>query len=213
MVNVLVAIPYKPNLHDHLYYRMVELSERLPEANPDYQLEIQRVCERFEFTGEEPYAHPQATARNALLDKHLRPEHDLVMWLDADLIDYPADIITALNDANPGGLTAPVVKIEGGEQFYDTYGFVQCGSKARPFAPFFSVQESLQLAWMDAVGTAYLAPASIYRPGRYTTTPQQTEHYSICQEAKRQGVRVACYTGMTIYHADLPRYGLAWHGH
>ena len=127
MKSVLVAIPYKPGMPELLYQIMVELSARLINANPDYALEIVRVCDEFEFTGREPYAHPQATARNALLDAYLKPEHDLVMWIDADLVDYPADIITRLDKVNPGGVTAPMVLIEGMEQFYDTYGYRQNG--------------------------------------------------------------------------------------
>jgi hypothetical protein len=213
MKRVLVAIPYKPDLHDHLYHRMIELSDALIWGNPDYQIDIMRVCEKFVFTGKEPYAHPQATVRNALLDKFLKPEHDLVMWIDADMVDYPADIITQLDRANPGGVTAPIVLVEGSNQFYDTYGYVQEGKKVRPWPPYFFPSQDRRLITMDAVGCAYLIPAEVYRNGRYTTTPEHTEHMSICRLAGALGLPIMCYTEMVIYHADLPRYGLNWHGH
>jgi len=211
MKHVLVAIPYKETLHRVLYRRMMELSDRLIDANPDYEIEIVRICDKFVFTGEEPYSFPQATARNALLAAYLKPEHDLVMWIDADIVDYPADIITVLDNANPGGVTAPMVLIEGTVQFYDTYGYRQNGNPISHIPPYFNPFE--QLTEIDAVGCAYLIPASVYKDDRYTCTPGQTEHYSIMQVAKAAGMKVACFTDMVIYHAYLPKYGEYFHGH
>ena len=53
-----------------------------------------------------------ATLRNALLEEYLAPEHELVLWLDADVVQYPPDMVTQLHAANPGGVSAPLVLIE-----------------------------------------------------------------------------------------------------
>ena len=53
-----------------------------------------------------------ATLRNALLAEYLQPAHELVLWLDADVVEYPADLVAQLHAANPGGVSAPLVLIE-----------------------------------------------------------------------------------------------------
>jgi len=211
MKSVLIAIPCKPSMPDILQHRMMELVCKAVIDNSDFDIDVALDIEHFEFTGREPYAYPQATARNALLDKYLQPYHDLVMWIDADLVDYPSDIIIRLDAANPGGVTAPMVLIENSQQFYDTYGYVQDGHHINAFPPY--LHPLGELVEMDAVGCAYLIPADVYRPGRYSTTPGHTEHYSICKIAKEMGLKIVCNTTITIYHADLSKYGLQWHGH
>lgn len=213
MKKVLVAIPYKDTLHPALYERMNYLAGRLVGGNPDYLLDI--VCKKssgpgmFKNTGSNPF-QGHANARNALLNRYLS-DHDMVMWIDADLVDYPADIITRLDKANPGGVTAPVVLIEGTRRFYDTYGYRQNGKQVLCDWPYFN--PTGQLVTLDSVGCAYLIPASVYVNQPYVTMPDQTEHYSIMLAAKKQGLKIACYTDMTIYHANLPLYGENWHGH
>jgi glycosyltransferase involved in cell wall biosynthesis len=187
---------------------MHELADRMHEANPDYCLDIRMIENTFHSTGD-PFS-PHAQARNYLLDQCL-DGHDLVMWIDADLVDYPADIITQLDRANPGGVTAPMVLVEGTDQFYDTYGYRQNGRQVGHISPYF--RPFGRLIDMDEVGCAYLIPACVYLDRRYETTPGHTEHASIMAAALDNDLKVACFTGMTIYHADLPLYGEQWHGH
>jgi hypothetical protein len=57
---------------------------------------------------------------------------DYLVWIDSDVVEFPADLPTTLILANPQGVTAPVVLIEepgplGPSQFYDTTGFVLKG--------------------------------------------------------------------------------------
>ena len=208
MKNVLVAIPYKSSLNRLLRLRMIELSARL--KSPGYKIDI-ALYENIQMPSQIPF-EPHALARNNLLLEYLEPEHDLVMWIDADLVDYPPDIIGMLDRANPGGITAPMVLIEGTGQFYDTYGFVEYGSKVSHVEPYF--EQSGDIINMDAVGCAYLMPASLFHDGvEYSPTTGETEHYSICQQANQRGIRVACLTTMTVYHADLNKYGEGYHGH
>lgn len=206
---VLAAIPYKSTLNPELYARMAVLSARMSVKNPDYLIDLVRMESKHKGIEGDPFS-AHARARNELLDRFLT-DHDLVMWIDADLVDYPPDIITRLDNANPGGVTAPIVLIEGSTQFYDTYGYRENGQEVRAFQSYFESQE--KLVDLDSVGCAYLIPASVYKNHRYETTPGQTEHYSIMQAAKGAGMRIVCDTSVTIFHANLPKYGEFWHGH
>jgi hypothetical protein len=134
------------------------------------------------------------------------------MWIDADLVEYPANLIGLLHCSNPGGVTAPAVLIEGGTQFYDTYGYIEGGQRVSHIPPYFKTAD--RLAKVDCVGCAYLIPASVYRFGaRYYETKDRTEHESIMRVAREMGLKIICNRDIVIYHADLPRYGLYYHGH
>lgn len=209
-MRVLVAIPYKRTLHPELHSRMVELSDALVSANPGYDIEMVRMIDKMRPMAKTPPFAAQARARNALLDRYLN-NHDLVMWIDADLVAYPAEIITQLDRANPGGVTAPLVLIEGTEQFYDTYGYRQNGMPISHIPPYFD--PCGQVVELEAVGCIYLIPAWVYQHNRYNVIPGQTEHYSIMDAARRARLKIVCATDIIAYHADLPRYGEAWHTH
>lgn len=203
---VLVAIPYKSTLNPVLRARMNVLSTRLSVNNPGYIVELCRFENDTKCTPGDPFS-AHAEARNKLIDQHLT-DHDLVMWIDADLVDYPTNLITLLDN---GCVSAPVVLIEGTKTFYDTYGYREYGREVSAYQPYFNSSENL--VDLDAVGCAYLIPASVYKENRYHTTPGHTEHYSIMQAARRNGLRIVCDTRITVYHADLPKYGESWHGH
>ena len=47
-----------------------------------------------------------------LCGRYLRPEHEYVIWLDADVVKYPSDLILRLYETNPHGVSAPLVLIE-----------------------------------------------------------------------------------------------------
>ena len=53
-----------------------------------------------------------ATIRNIVIHEYLRPEHEYVLWLDADVVKYPRDLILRMYETNPHGVTAPLVVIE-----------------------------------------------------------------------------------------------------
>lgn len=203
---VLVAIPYKSTLNPVLRARMNVLSTRLSVNNPGYIVELCRFENDTKGIPGDPFS-PHAIARNKLIDQHLT-DHDLVMWIDADLVDYPPNLITLLDN---GCVAAPIVLIEGSTQFYDTYGYRENGKCVGAYQPYFESQE--KLVNLDAVGCAYLIPAVVYKNHRYHTTPGQTEHYSIMESARSMGMRIVCNTEVTVFHADLPKYGESWHGH
>ena len=73
-----------------------------------------------------------ARLRNRMLDSIDLHAFDYLLWIDSDVIEIPADLPTTLINANPTGVTAPLVLIEepgplGKNQFYDTTAFVLKG--------------------------------------------------------------------------------------
>jgi hypothetical protein len=210
MIKTLIAITHKPDLHPLLYQRMLDLSDALIDDNPGFEIEIARRTDVVDRSG--PYASPQALARNMLLDNCLKPAHEYVLWIDADIVEYPSDLLTRLYDVNPGGISAPVPLIEGGQQFYDTYGFVEDGERVFWQPPYF--RQVARIVSLDCVGCVYLIPATVYHSGnRYAASPYQTEHWSINRAATKMGMTIKCDRELIVYHADLPKYGLAWNGH
>jgi hypothetical protein len=159
-----------------------------------------RICP--EQGDERPYS-AHAAARNAMLDLYLKKAHTHVLWIDADVVEYPKDLAGLLLAHDADGIIAPMPLIEGTNRFYDVYGFIKPdGSRVqRPYPPYPNGP-------MASVGTCYLAPAALYHDGaRYEPTEGHTEHYSVCKQA----ARVSVASDIIIRHADLPAWGLEWH--
>ena len=217
-MRLLVAIPQHTTLPPVLRTRMELLASALTldNAGLDWTLDV-AIYPNAEHpvAGDLPCA-PHARARNALLDRYLRPDHDAVLWLDADLTYYPPLLPRLLAAVQPpGGIVAPLVLIEGTTRLYDTQGVrtVDGGPVARE-APYFvdCPQLGPRLYQLGSVGCAYLAPAALYHAGvRYAPTAGHTEHWSVMAAHRDRGGAVACTTALTAYHANLPDYGEAWH--
>lgn len=159
-----------------------------------------RICDE-QGNGRAYSAH--AEARNAMLDLYLKKKHTHVLWIDADVVDYPADLATRLLEKDDAGIIAPVALIEGSNRLYDVYGYLfPDGRRIEiPYPPYPNGP-------MRSVGTCYLAPASLYHDGaRYEPTEGHTEHYSVCRKAAHVGVA----SDVVVYHANLPAWGMEWH--
>lgn len=186
------------------------LLARLPEANPGMAFDIRRDGGAVPAPPSPSKYARHAAVRNYMLDTYLRPEHTQVLWIDSDLVDYPADLPTQLHAANPGGISAPLVLLDQcGTRFYDIGGFIEQGRRF-PLMPPYSLQDGP--CWtLDSVGCCYLVPAWLYRGGvRYNPPPTDyyVEHWSVMAEARARGVRVAAVPGLVARHAYLPEYGL-----
>lgn len=114
---VLVALPYSADMLCELRRIMFTQLKAMECANPGFNLRLGLY--------DKPYVNDMnaaktkksgrgvlATLRNALLAEYLSPAHELVLWLDADVVAYPADMVVQLYNANPGGVSAPLVLIE-----------------------------------------------------------------------------------------------------
>lgn len=226
MLNLLIAIPMKDTLSPSLKDRMGELVKGLlenPANNHVFDMELALYVDVGAPTPVDAGKwYSQARARNKLIETYLLPEHDLVMWIDADMVEYPADMPARLWSANPDGVTAPMVLVEGTSQFYDTLGFIRDGCRVRAYPPYWP--ENGELVDLDSVGCTYLIPAEVHRRQRFDSLPVDkledhpsvwqtghTDHWPVMREARRMGMRVACLTSVTAYHADLPKYGERWH--
>lgn len=207
-MTILIAIPYLPSMPQPLHDRMRACADALYEANVG-AVEIVLMDGTVPVPPRSPRYTGHAKARNKLIDTYLKPHHDHVLWIDSDLVAYPPELPALLLGA-ADGVVAPLVVIEDSQSFYDTHGFV--AEDGRPFeaAPPYA-RERGNLIPCQAVGCCYLLPASVYRDGaRYTTTPHQTEHFSICQAARARGLPVQAVRSIRVAHANLPRYGLPW---
>lgn len=151
-----------------------------------------------------------AAVRNHMLDTYLKPEHDLVLWIDSDLIGYPTDLINTLYAANPGGIAAPFVFLDRHPgRFYDVGGFIEKGRRFGLTAPY--CRQTGDVVTLDSVGCLYLAPAALYHAGvRYSAPPTDyyVEHWSVMQEARERGYTIVGLRDVHATHAYLPDFGL-----
>lgn len=203
MANILVLVPMKrgisPTLEQRASDLLVALTTREREIG-EHRIDVWvRKCPE---TGDGTPYSAHAEARNTMLDLFLKKSHTHVLWIDADVVGYPADLATRLLERDAEGIIAPLPLVEGSNRFYDVYGFIKMdGSRvARPYPPYPDGE-------MLSVGTCYLATAGIYHDGaRYEPTEGHTEHMSVCKKAGRVGVT----SDIIIRHADLPKWGLEW---
>lgn len=150
------------------------------------------------------------------------------------MVEIPPDLPTTLIFANPEGVTAPLVLIQepgplGPNQFYDTTAFVLKGRSSYadtdtdPFVKGRSIDmfppyvgekiAGIDLVEVDGVGTCYSIPTSVFTEGRarYHDHPRLTEHFSVITKAHEMSMPVMVHTGVTVRHANLPKYGAGWH--
>jgi hypothetical protein len=226
-MTILILQPIRPSNPPALRERADALLSRLEGANPGLVFDI---CQDDSAVDAPP--HPSlyvrhAAVRNYMLDTYLRPEHTHVLWIDSDLIDYPATLPNLLMGVNDGGITAPFAMLDKWpNRFYDIGGFIEKGSRARMWPPYFD-QDGAVIE-LDSVGCCYLAPADLYRDvwvpfrtlnadgrvngsaARYSPPPTDyyVEHWSVMQEAKRRGLRIVALRDVQVVHAWLPDYGL-----
>jgi hypothetical protein len=227
----LIAICVKPGLHSALHAKMTALSDALMVANPGFRLELVRDDRPFELVpGGHVWSKPML-ARNALIDRYLRPEHSHVLWIDADIVSYPSDVLTTLYAANPTGIAAPFVLIEGSNQFYDTAAYIwrdEAGAlrKLDHLPPYWPTEHkpvwlstfrfggSTWGPWrveeMEGVGCMYLTPAWPYHSGVRHLDDEYTDHWAICQAVRARDEWVLCLPELIAEHANLPLYGENW---
>lgn len=211
MARVLVLVPCGLPVNEKIHARLGSVLYSLRSTQHTIDISID-YNEPQALPG--PYA-AHANARNNALARFMTDAHDYVLWLDADIVTAPENLVDLLVRGDHT-ITAPLVLIEPPKQghFYDTHGFrTLAGKQANIHPPYFSAKErhakEIELA---SVGCVYVAPASLYRAGvRYTPTNDQTEHWSVCAAARGLGYRVVCLPEVRVEHAHLPHYGEEWH--
>lgn len=236
MAKILVAIPMRRDLNPTLIERCTSALGLLEDANPDHHL-----SSRLDSRDVEPLPADStpwskvARARNRMLaDLHSGDReigaYDYILWIDADVVDYPADLPSRLIAVNPEGVTAPMVFVEGSAppRFYDWAAFIAKGTdqvaSANPKSivgrnlqhdlPYWPKEPSTVNVEMDCVGTITMVPTWIYTEAgaRYEDHPAFTDHYSICAQCRAWGKKVIVCRDVVAWHADLSKYeGEKWH--
>lgn len=217
-IQVLVPMIFKPDLNPWLLRRMRENLAKLIRCNPRFAIDVVEFDEPFTNEPGERIWAKVGRARNHVIEQQLLRRHEYVLWIDADIVRYPADILTTLHAANPDGITAPAVMIEDDNKFYDWAAFVEQDDAGdlvtfSPEAPYWRFPDRIQNGRLElaGVGSMYLMPAWPYKLGaRHADTPW-TDHWPICETVRRANSKVVCLTEVRVDHAELPRYGEPWH--
>lgn len=136
---VLIALPYSDFMPCTLREKMFSLLKNMECANPGWNLYLALYdkpyhndmdARKTRVSGRGVLAH----IRNIVIEEYLQPSvHEYVLWVDADVVDYPPNLITLLHTANPGGVTAPTVLIEGSnsEAYHSRCRRGICGGRAQ----------------------------------------------------------------------------------
>lgn len=149
--------------------------------------------------------------RNRLIDQNLKHQ-EYIFSIDCDVVQFNPDILDRLikHDVD---VVAPLVIIEGTDQFYDTLAYVHQGRNFSHLSPYCKPCRDKKLFQVDSVGTCYLVKRSVYDSKvKYGNATQKiSEQISFCNNARQKGFKVWVDPNITVQHADLPRYGDTFH--
>lgn len=229
--DVCVCIPINPAMCPELKQAAYDAAIKIPACNPGLNIGLYFDTTKVEGqpTDRMPWAKV-ARVRNMMLDRIDVAQWTHLLWIDADVIHYPADLPTRLLRANPSakGVVAPMVLVENSDRFYDWAAFIIEGQSSvdpgmheyRPgrnltHEPPYWPSPRTGVVRMDCVGAVTLVDTDIYLGDgidvRYSEHPAFTDHYAICEAARMNDLPVLCDTNTVVYHADLPKYGELWH--
>src|SRR6266581_1408402 len=105
MNSVLILVPVKPQMNRILQLRLRANLRLIEQYNPSLRMSV-CIAEEPEpkLAGDATPWSRVTRVRNRMLAKVPWREHDYVMWLDADLVEFPPDLPTRLvNLANQHG--------------------------------------------------------------------------------------------------------------
>uniref|UniRef100_A0A7S0HDM8 Uncharacterized protein n=1 Tax=Hanusia phi TaxID=3032 RepID=A0A7S0HDM8_9CRYP len=235
LYRVAILVPSSPWMHPELKRMIMENLRRVPRANPKLVLRIFIDAGPLQSLPDESRPLSKtARLRNRMLSSINLHDYDYIMWIDADIVEFPFDLPSKLIFANPTGATAPLVLIEepgpmGPNQFYDTTAFTLKGTSGLypnlniPYVEGRSVQrlppyvpyrkEGEDLVEMDGIGTVYVLPVEVFTVGNasYVDHPRLTEHWSVIEKVHEMGRKVLMHLEVQVRHANLPLYGSDWH--
>lgn len=211
-MSILVPMPVKPGLNMRILNHMYANLYRLEAAE---KIEVAFDYDTYpKLYEDENFFARLARMRQSLVEHFLMPRHTDVLWIDADVLVYPAFLHTMLRRLS-SGVISPLVCIEGSDRNYDTAGMRQSYEGRSGIDPPYFQGEG-PLFDMESVGGCVLVPADVHRKVAFEAQSDDepnhvTEWWSVCQGAKEMGYKVQCTTELTVYHADLPKYGEAFH--
>ena len=217
-MTTLVLIPARPDLHPALRAQALRLARAL-EGDTEVVLDDRPWHGDAQAYGDWPRRiKASAELRQAVLEDALRPHHRAVLWVDADVISYPPDLLVRLEALGAENVTAPAVTLDRWkDRFYDIGGFLErrdgCLGFARMGLPWFD--QAGPVVELESVGCVYRVPADIYREGaRHTVVMDDasplgawSDHYSVCRAALEMGRRVRADLSVRAVHAWLEDFG------
>jgi GT2 family glycosyltransferase len=174
--SILVLIPINPRLDKVQVERARELAMRATRGMQNCRIVLDDAGTSPPRGVPHPLRQPgMAAIRQGMITRHLKDER-WVFWVDADIVEYPENLIDQLVSRAEGGIAAPMVLMEGNAdeplsnkygfgpgRFYDVAGFVETGRWARFEPPFFD--QLGPVYQLDSVGSCYLVNADLYRRG------------------------------------------------
>lgn len=174
--SIVVLVPIAPNIRRQFINSTLYLAQRAAA-----RFRSARIV--FDPRGAPPppgKPHPYrqealAKIRQDMIASHLG-DADWVFWIDADIVDYPANLYIELIRRADGGIAAPVLLMDGKlgagptyadgfgwGRFFDVAGFVENRRWARFEPPWFD--QPGPCFNLDSVGGCYAVSAEIYRKG------------------------------------------------
>lgn len=187
-LELVILMPISPNIQRQFINSAIYLVHR---AAPSF-----RTCRVvLDPNGDAPTAgkpHPHrqpalAKIRQEMIDKYLG-NADWVAWIDADIVDYSANLIAELVKRAENGIAAPLVLMDGERgtgsvnsdgfgrgKFFDVAGFVEDLRWARFDEPWFDQPGPVYS--LDSVGSLYVVNAEIYRRGARHTADKYSEEF------------------------------------
>lgn len=160
-------------------------------------------------------------ARNRLIEKFLTSDITHILWIDADVVVYPSNLIESLLKLDSQSIIAPFNLIEiceenhwNYERFYDIHFFV--GADGNMFNLKFPYCPNLQISNnkypMLSVGTCYLMPSKPFFDGvGFMPYDCRGDHIPMLEECRRRGYSVYSTDSIVVEHAYLPKYGENFH--
>lgn len=151
-----------------------------------------------------------AKTRNRIIEQSLK-DQQYVFSIDSDIVDFPPGILDVLIQHDVD-VVAPLVVIEGTEQFYDTLAFVHQGRQFNHLIPYCKACREKRLFEVDSVGTCYLVKRKVYDAKvRYGMGQNISEQITFCNNARQKGFKVWVDPNITVFHANLRKYGENFH--
>lgn len=209
---ILILIPMAINMPEALKARSLMMIQRMQRTGIQIVIDSRGSGDASINTHTERCRN-LSDIRNAMVSDYLMPHHTHVISMDADLVEYAANLPKLLKAvAGNASIVGAACYVEGHyPRWYDTGGFIEHGERARHDPPHFD--QPGPIIDLDSVGACYIVPADVFRRGaRYDAEyPKYTDHYSVCQFAKGMGINVVCDMRIRVSHADLSKYGIKWH--
>jgi hypothetical protein len=162
-----------------------------------------------------------SVARNRLIEQFLTNDITHVLWIDADIVVYPNDLIERLLSIESENIIAPFPLIEKCEEsefkyerFYDIDFFIGIdGNKFNykfPYCPNL-IQKNGKYE-MLSVGTCYLMPSKPFFDGiKFYPYDVRGDHIPMLEKCIENGYKIYSTDSIYVEHAYLPKYGEKFH--